>query len=75
MLLQAEKARCITQQERRRAPTTFAALPIHIDPDTAVQAWGQTLALAEAQGLTLYDAAYHELALRLALQTTFFPTG
>jgi predicted nucleic acid-binding protein len=67
VLLQAEKARRITQDERRRALTTLAALRIHIDPDTASQAWGRTLALAEAQGLTLYDAAYLELALRLAL--------
>ena len=67
VLLQAEKARRITQEERRRALTTLAALPVHIDPDTAAQAWSRTLALAEAQGLTLYDASYLELALRLAL--------
>ena len=67
VLLQVEKARRITQEERRRALITLAALPVHIDPDTASQAWSRTLALAEAQGLTLYDASYLELALRLAL--------
>jgi predicted nucleic acid-binding protein len=67
VLLQAEKTRRITPEERRRALTTLAALPIHIDPDTAAQAWSRTLAVAEAQGLTLYDAAYLELAQRLAL--------
>ena len=67
VLLQAEKARRITQDERRRSLTTLAALPIHIDPDTAAQAFGRTLSLAETQGLTLYDASYLELALRLAL--------
>ncbi len=67
VLLQAEKARRITQDERRRSLATLAALPIHIDPDTAAQAWSRTLSLAEAQGLTLYDASYLELALRLAL--------
>jgi predicted nucleic acid-binding protein len=67
VLLHAEKARRITQDERRRSLTTLAALPIHIDPDTAAQAWSRTLGLAEAQGLTLYDASYLELALRLAL--------
>ncbi len=67
VLLHAEKARRITHDERRRSLTTLAALPIHIDPDTAAQAWGGTLSLAEAQGLTVYDASYLELALRLAL--------
>ena len=67
VLLQAEKARRITQEERRRALSMLAALPVHIDPDTAAQAWSRTLVLAEAQGLTLYDASYLELALRLAL--------
>jgi predicted nucleic acid-binding protein len=67
VLMQAEKARRITQEERRRALTALAALPVHIDPDTAAQAWSRTLDLAEAQGLTLYDASYLELALRLAL--------
>ncbi len=67
VLLQAEKARRITLDERRRSLTTLAALPIHIDPDTAAQAWGQTFGLAQAQGLTVYDVSYLELALRLAL--------
>ena len=67
VLLYAEKARRITRDERRRSLTTLAALPICIDPDTAAQAFGSTLSLAESQGLTLYDASYLELALRLAL--------
>ncbi len=67
VLLQAEKARRITQEERRRSLATLAALPIHIDPATAAQAFGRTLSLAEKQGLTLYDASYLELALRLSL--------
>jgi predicted nucleic acid-binding protein len=46
-------------------------LPIQVDPDTHAQAWGVTLQLAERHRLTLYDAAYLELALRrrLALAT------
>ncbi len=67
VLLHAEKARRITIDERRRSLTTLAALPIHIDPDTAAQAWNRTLGLAEAQGLTLYDASYLELAQRRGL--------
>jgi predicted nucleic acid-binding protein len=39
-------------------------LPIMIDADTDKQAWGQTYQLACAHNLTLYDAAYLELAMR-----------
>jgi predicted nucleic acid-binding protein len=39
-------------------------LPIQVDGDTDHQAWGETLRLVERHQLTLYDAAYLELALR-----------
>jgi predicted nucleic acid-binding protein len=39
-------------------------LPIAIDADTAIRAWTDTLLLARAERLTLYDAAYLELAIR-----------
>jgi len=42
-------------------------LPIKQDPDTHAQAWGATLELAARHRLTLYDAAYLELALRRRL--------
>lgn len=42
----------------------LALLPIRIDPDTSANAWGATLKLAERHKLTVYDAAYLELALR-----------
>jgi predicted nucleic acid-binding protein len=42
----------------------FLDLSIEIDPETPAQAWTATLALARAHNLTLYDAAYLELALR-----------
>jgi predicted nucleic acid-binding protein len=64
---------------RKRHPRTFrdaalvelALLPIHLDPNTDRHAWGETLLLAERHGLTVYDAAYLELALRrnIALAT------
>ncbi|MGH9588592.1 MAG: type II toxin-antitoxin system VapC family toxin [Acidobacteriaceae bacterium] len=49
----------------------LALLPITIDPETERQAWGPILTLAEQHRLTLYDAAYLELAIRrgLALAT------
>lgn len=45
----------------------LALLPIKIDPDTERYAWSTTLRLAEHHRLTLYDAAYLELALRRRL--------
>jgi len=43
------------------------ALAIVVDPETDRQAWAATLMLAERCRLTLYDAAYLELAQRLSL--------
>jgi len=40
------------------------ALEVDIDPETDRQAWATTLELAERWRLTLYDAAYLELAQR-----------
>lgn len=45
----------------------LAQLNITGDPDTAAFAWSTALELAQAHGLTVYDAAYLELAQRLAL--------
>lgn len=42
----------------------LAQLPIQVDSETDSNAWGSTLQLAERHALTLYDAAYLELALR-----------
>lgn len=40
-------------------------LPIRVDMETDTVAWGPILDLSRAEGLTLYDAAYLELTLRL----------
>jgi predicted nucleic acid-binding protein len=42
-------------------------LPIQTDPDTEKHAWRSTLRLAELHSLTVYDAAYLELAMRRGL--------
>ena len=49
----------------------IAELPIATDTETTGRAWREILALARAEGLTTYDAAYLELAIRrgLPLQT------
>ena len=49
----------------------LALLPISTDQETETHAWGATLRLAAKHRLTLYDAAYLEIAQRrgLALAT------
>ncbi len=43
----------------------LATLPITPDPDGVAQAWRETSRLAQAEGLTVYDASYLELARRI----------
>lgn len=45
----------------------LALLPIQLDPETDQHAWGSTARLAARYDLTLYDAAYLELARRRSL--------
>jgi predicted nucleic acid-binding protein len=54
-------------QFRDAALADLALLPVRIDPETDRHAWSATLNLAERHRLTLYDAAYLELAKRRAL--------
>ena len=49
---------------RRAALTDLALLDIAIDDQTDVHAWGETLRVADSFELTVYDAAYLELAQR-----------
>jgi predicted nucleic acid-binding protein len=52
---------------RDRVLSDLSEFPIHVDPETDRQAWGTTARLAERHRLTVYDAAYLELALRRSL--------
>jgi len=55
---------------RGRSDVTLAdlsLLPISLDPETDKHAWDTTLQLAHRHRLTLYDAAYLELAQRRGL--------
>jgi predicted nucleic acid-binding protein len=56
-----------TADFRDRVLSDLAELAIHVDVETQRQAWGATARLAERHRLTLYDAAYLELALRRSL--------
>ena len=60
--------RCRTDAAFRDATLTdLASLPVRVDAETERQAWGATLRLAVTHKLTVYDAAYLELALRRGL--------
>ena len=52
---------------RDAALDDLALLPISVDPETDRHAWGATARLARLHRLTLYDAAYLELAQRRRL--------
>ncbi len=64
-LLMAERRRRATRAAVAEALHVLLALPIDIDPETARHVAGETSALAREYGLTIYDAAYLELAMRL----------
>ncbi len=66
----ARRGRC-DRPHIDRSLGRLGALPITTDDETDSRAWAETLVLAREAGLTLYDAAYLDLALRrrLALAT------
>ncbi len=57
----------INHEYRDQSLADLGELNIEIDGETAFQAWELTLRLADEFGLTPYDAAYLELALRRQL--------
>ena len=66
LTLAARRGR-IDGEFRGAALSDLAMLDITTDPETDTNAWGQTLQLADQCGLTVYDAAFLELALRRRL--------
>lgn len=67
VLIQAEKRGRISAADIAQRLELIARLPITIDQETTARAWREILVLARAEGLTTYDAAYLELALRRGL--------
>ncbi|MGD0632004.1 MAG: type II toxin-antitoxin system VapC family toxin [Terracidiphilus sp.] len=57
----------ITLRERNAALADLDSLSITIDRHTSKHVWRETLSLADKYKLTVYDATYLELALRLSL--------
>ena len=65
----------ISESLRAAALADLAFLDITVDAATDDHAWGSTLHLADRLGLTLYDAAYLELAQRRALRLATLDTA
>ena len=57
----------ITMDNRSGILADLEELPILTDRETSDRAWHETLVLADRHRLTVYDATYLELALRLSL--------
>jgi predicted nucleic acid-binding protein len=67
VLVGAMKRKRIDQAGVEAFVTLLQELEIAVDPETSVRAWGKTLDLAQQHRLSVYDAAYLELALRRGL--------
>ncbi len=63
-LLIGERRKRTTEAKVSAFLTLLQSLPIETDDETGLRAWHETLQLARAQQLSVYDAAYLELALR-----------
>ena len=63
-LIMAERRKRATQADITEALHLVQALPIITDDETGRRAGSDTAALARQYGLTVYDAAYLELAMR-----------
>ena len=69
--LEVANSLCMAERRKRldaagiaQAVALFTQLPVLVDPDTNEHAGSETLALARQHALSVYDAAYLELALR-----------
>ena len=67
VLLVATRRNRIRVDDWREIRASLEALPIEIDPVTTSRAWGASLELARTHQLSVYDAMYLELAMRLQL--------
>lgn len=67
VLLQAERRSRISAADIAVRLRLLGDLPIDTDVETHLRAMRETLALARAERLTAYDAAYLELAMRRGL--------
>ncbi len=66
-LVMAERRKRLDAMRRDALASFLRALPITVDEETADRAWTATVRLAERYRLSVYDAAYLELAQRRKL--------
>jgi predicted nucleic acid-binding protein len=71
-LLMAERRGRLPPDRADALLARLAALPVSIDPETAARAWDTCTALVRRHRLSLYDAAYLELAARRGLPLASF---
>ncbi len=72
VLLVATRKGRIAKSDWPRIRRSLDALPIEIDPETSGRIFAHALPLAHKHGLSVYDATYLELAIRLALPLATF---
>lgn len=75
ILLMTERRQNISAAARVAELEDLAKLPITVDTETASRAWRDTATLADRYRLTLYDAAYLELSIRLSIPLATFDTA
>jgi predicted nucleic acid-binding protein len=66
LLVGERRGRC-SQADTTQWLGYLAGLPIVLDGETETRAWADTVNLARLHGLSAYDAAYLELAMRQGL--------
>lgn len=64
VLLAGERRKRLKEADSRRFLELLKSLPIATDTETSERAFRETLSVAREQGLSSYDAAYLELAMR-----------
>jgi predicted nucleic acid-binding protein len=67
VLLVGERRKRSSQADTTTWLSFLAALPITVDDETHARAWSETLSIARAASISVYDAAYLDLAMRRGL--------
>ena len=66
-LLVGERRQRMTPADTAQFLSLLGTFPITLDDQTTARAWVETLSLARARNLSVYDAAYLELSMRRGL--------
>ncbi len=65
VLVAATRRNRVARTEWPQIRANLEALPIEIDPVSTSRVWGAVLDLAQAHNISVYDAMYLELAVRM----------